>query len=132
MGQILRYSATSRLAFALLMACALAVRLLVPAGYMPGTSSHGITVELCSGIAGQKVFIDLGKSPTKAPSGHEKSKDCTFSAGLGLGLSPPIEDGAVLVALLTLAPPLGAAIADLTPHRLAAPPPPAQAPPSPR
>ncbi len=132
MVQIFRYSAMARLTFAMLMACALAVRVLVPAGYMPGTSSHGITVALCSGVAGQKVFIDLGKAPTRAPSGHEKSKDCTFAAGLGLGVYPPVEDGAVLVALLTLAPPLGPAIADLTPHRLAAPPPPAQAPPSPR
>ncbi len=132
MGKIFRCSAAARLAFALLMACALAVRVLVPAGYMPGTSSLGITVELCSGVAGQKVFIDLAKSPAKAPSGHEKSKDCTFAAGLGLGALPLIEGGAGLIALLTLAPPLGAAIADLTPHRLAAPPPPAQAPPSPR
>ena len=43
----------------LIVALALAVRAIVPAGYMTGSSSTGFTIELCSGVEGKTVAIAI-------------------------------------------------------------------------
>jgi len=40
---------------------ALSLRVLIPTGFMPTVSSQGLVVELCSGMSGKTVTIDLGK-----------------------------------------------------------------------
>ncbi len=112
-----------------LMVLVLAMRVLIPAGFMPMAASHGLTITLCTPKGAVDVTLDVDN---KAPaSSHQAAGDhCIFASALG---------GAALLVLqplLALAmPPLaelagGMAIADLTPHRLAAPPPPAIGPPA--
>jgi hypothetical protein len=112
-----------------LMVLVLAMRVLVPAGFMPMVASHGLTITMCTPKGAVDIIVDVhGKAPA---SSHQDADDhCIFASTLG---------GAALLAMepllaLTM-PPLaalaeGAAIADLTPHRLAAPPPPAIGPPA--
>lgn len=113
--------------FALLAFCALLVRAIIPTGYMPTVSSDGIVMTLCTGNGAIEAFVpfdddDGSKHPQPTDDG------CAFATSVG--------------SLLTAAPPLSPepylaspafqsrAIADLTVHRLAAPPPPAHGPPA--
>lgn len=113
--------------FALLAFCALLVRAIIPTGYMPTVSADGIVMTLCTGNGAVETFVpfdddDGSKHPQPADDG------CAFAMSVG--------------SLLTAAPPLftqpflasstveSRAIADLTVHRLAAPPPPAHGPPA--
>jgi hypothetical protein len=125
-GWIRRLTA-GRGVFTVLLLLALSVRLVVPTGFMPVATTYGIIVSLCSGSGPSEIFVELGK---KGPAPQHSAADspCAF-AGLGAGLTnePPALLPTVLPlpAIITL----GRAIADLTVHRLAAPPPPAIGPP---
>ncbi len=117
-----------RALLATLLFCGLALRMLVPAGYMPATSTDGVTIILCSGMGQKQVVIDLGQKTPAQPDTAESP--CLFAPGMGsallhvdaLAMTIPFAYGLVLT--------FGAAIADLTTHRLAAPPPPAHGPPT--
>lgn len=113
-----------RRAFALALAVLVLVRLLAPVGFMPVRSVDGVAVLLCSG---QAATIDI---PGEAPAKHKAADSPCAFAFLPLLHVPPLvaafaPDMPRLSALL-----FGTAIHDLVVHRLAAPPPPAQAPPS--
>ncbi|WP_295531895.1 DUF2946 family protein [Novosphingobium sp. Chol11] len=115
-----------------LIAFALLLRMLVPAGYMPTTSSDGmIRISVCTGMGAQTAFIGRdGKVHKDDPaSSHHDPQPCGFGA-LGLGLD-------ALPKLNLLLPALAAAIAIIAAHPapaigrgLAAPPPPSTGPPS--
>ena len=112
-----------------LLLLALVVRAIVPAGYMPSFSAGSVDLVLCSVDAGRLIEVDFGKSE---PAGgkHMADAPCAFA-----GLTGPLLADLRIAALpflfaLILEPILGAAIADLTTHRLAAPPPPALGPPA--
>jgi len=130
MSSWIRQSQAGRGLFAFLLLCALSIRVAIPTGFMPTQSIHGIVISLCTGQGAATTILPIEKGGD--PAGHEKSKsgDCTFAAGLAGGLlaAAPL---AALDGPLLVAPRLASrAIADLTVHRLAAPPPPAQAPPA--
>ena len=114
--------------FAFAAVLALALRIAIPAGFMPAATSQGMVVAICTGQGTQQLTIDLGKH---APDRGSKAANehCLFSASAGHLLFPAmsvaIASPAPIVAVAT-----SAAIADLTVHRLAAPPPPSHAPPS--
>ncbi|MFC3443276.1 hypothetical protein ACFOKF_19155 [Sphingobium rhizovicinum] len=130
MGNWIRQSQAGRGLFALLMLCALAIRIAIPTGFMPTQSIHGIVISLCTGQGAVKAVLPIEKG--SEPAGHEKSGGdaCSFAAGLGGGLLDA-PASAMAAALLPIAPLISSrAIADLTVHRLAAPPPPSQAPPA--
>lgn len=130
MSNWMRQSQAGRGVFALMMLCALAVRVAIPTGFMPTQSIHGIVISLCTGQGAVSAVLPIGKG--SEPADHDKSKggECTFAAGLGGGLLVAVYS-ATAQAPIVLAPLLASrAIADLTVHRLAAPPPPAQAPPA--
>lgn len=108
-------------------ALALAVRLLVPAGFMPVSTAEGVVVTLCSAAGSHDVRLDLGgKVP---PAEHGAAGDCIFAATaaplLGSALALPLPIRIVLPTQL-LATALGL---DL-PSRMAAPPPPPIGPPA--
>ena len=113
---------------ALVAIVALLINVLAPPGFMIAPARHGATIVICTGHGPMKVT-----GPDTAPShkGDKTSHDrtCAF-AGHGVSATPP--------SLATVGPvafePARAAISarprDLLPGRgLAAPPPPAQAPP---
>lgn len=112
-----------------LLALALAVRLLVPAGWMPA-QGQGFAITLCTGAGAVEAWVDadgkLGKRPAAPDSGN--GKHCAF-AGLGAPLPGPMaEPAAPFAPAVTISPPpaLTAAVG----RGLAAPPPPATGPPA--
>ena len=63
---------------ALLVACALLVRALIPEGFMPAAGAGGLTVELCPG-AGVMPPGHAGH-PSRDPGGTHQT-NCVFSTG---------------------------------------------------
>lgn len=130
MNAWIRRSKTGTSLFAAAMLLALGLRLLIPAGFMPMVGSQGLVVELCSGISGKSVTIDIGKNrPPENPS-PKADGPCVFATGLGHNLLPSTELSTLLPFVYGLTIFVGTAIADQIPSRLPAPPPPSQGPPA--
>ncbi len=133
-----RLTAIARLlardAFLVLATLAIALKIMIPAGYMPGMEPRNglpFALVLCTGDGakivepGQTMVGHKGDTPAK--SGHDGS--CPFAAQ-GAAAPPPamVETGAVQLAAY-ITPPASAA-QTLAPGRgLAAPPPPPTGPP---
>jgi hypothetical protein len=112
-----------RQGFLILALMALLIKVIVPPGFMVG-SHPGTALQICTGH-------------DTAPSGDDGSQDkstkhdapCAFS-GHALGFSPPTFDGVPFVQILAYVLSIAGLHQDLVPGRgLAAPPPPAHAPP---
>jgi hypothetical protein len=115
-----------------LFACAMLLRALVPAGWMPVTGADGmIRISMCTGLGAQTMWIDRdGQIHKDAPvSESHDPQPCGFNVlGLGLDIAPvlalssPIFNPEIIArrAKQTLA--IG--------HGLAAPPPPSTGPPN--
>ncbi len=118
-----------------LLACALALRLLVPSGWMPVVDATGLHLTLCS-----------GSGPLEAPAPHPAmagmahhhhdhhdhggpDHPCAF-AGLGLALAEPLLPAIALSVLSAEAQPDRRPTLLTIGRGLAAPPPPATGPPT--
>lgn len=125
----IRQSRTGRALLAAAMLLALVLRMAIPTGFMPSVSAHGVAIQICSETGGKTVLLDLGE---KAPgdSRHAADSPCVFASTLGHGLLAAAELLGIQPFVYGMTILVGAAIADLTVHRLAAPPPPSQAPPA--
>ncbi|QCB44384.1 hypothetical protein E5673_11835 [Sphingomonas sp. PAMC26645] len=74
------------------LACALVMKILVPAGFMPVVSGGRVTIEICGGIApAQKVMAPMMAMPMPGMAHHpgksdhqEREMPCAFS-----GLTAP-------------------------------------------
>ena len=65
----------------LIAALALSVRAVMPTGYMASASPTGITIELCSGVAGKSVTIALpGQDRDQEHGKAHADAPCAFSA----------------------------------------------------
>lgn len=130
MGRQQRWGVRRR-AFGVLAIIALSVKLLVPAGFMPGTS-WARPIMLCSGQGPMPMAMAMDqtdhRSPSKAP--HDKADhDCAF-AGIGAAALAPALDGPMLAAVIADRAPAADARRGIAPGRgMAAPPPPSHAPP---
>ncbi|GEM_PF-2736773 len=142
------FSATARGFIALLLVLAFACRALIPAGYMPVADPKnpaiGITIAWCTpqgvvsaplptelqGIAGNQQNDDQ-QHDGHDPADHQNTPNlCAFALSLGGGGLAP--DALLPVAILPWPAAPMLAVQELrrvTTQRLAAPPPPAQAPP---
>jgi hypothetical protein len=116
------------------LTCALALRLLVPQGWMPVSDSHGFRITLCSGsgpVDMDMAMPGMAMHHGKADHGQQPMPDhaCAF-AGLGLALAEPVLPTLLAPSAITteaMAPkPLAIAIG----RGLAAPPPPSTGPPA--
>ena len=115
----------SRALLCAIVALALAIRVLVPQGWMPdGTGG----VMMCSGSA-PVVMVPATHGGHEMPPGHGQDHPCPFAA-LGLAAAPP-------AGVAPLLPPAAVAAAGelvahsiAVGHGLAAPPPPATGPPA--
>ncbi len=93
--------------FALLFAAALALRVLIPTGYMPQVSETTIIVGVCNGTGPATMTIALPMEDGPAPADHQQPSDtmpCAF-AGLGDAASAgadPLLLAAALSFLLAL------------------------------
>lgn len=124
-----RESRNARSILAVLFALVLAIRIAIPTGFMPTAAPSGIVISVCTGMGQAKMFLPIEKDGDHDRHSAAESP-CTFAANLGGGPLPSsLADPAPAVL-----PPAGRfvsrAIADLTVHRLAAPPPPAIGPPA--
>jgi hypothetical protein len=121
-------SQTARGLFALVALCAVFVRVAIPTGFMPTQGVGGIVISLCTGQGAAKALLPVELNDPGSQD-HAKDGDCAFATGLGSGLVDALRP--VLLATPVIFDRLltSIAIADLTVHRLAAPPPPAQGPP---
>lgn len=130
MNHWIRQSQAGRGLFALLILCALAIRVAIPTGFMPTQSLHGIVISLCTGEGAVKAILPIQKDGE--PADHRKSVggECSFAVGLGGGLLVAMPVAAIATPMLFVPRGTSRAIADLTVHRLAAPPPPSQGPPA--
>lgn len=115
--------------FAIAALFALSLRILVPAGFMPTASATGMVLALCSQADGKTVTIDLGE-PGPGKKQHAADRPCVFATGLGHGLLTAALPSAILPYVYGVTVFVGTLIADLTVHRLAAPPPPSRGPPA--
>lgn len=130
MNAWVRESKAGKSLFAIAVLLTLSLRILIPTGFMPTVSAQALVVELCSGVSGKTVTIDLGKKRPGETQQHAAENPCVFAGGLSHGLLASDELPAILPFVYGLTIFIGTAIADLTISRLAAPPPPSQAPPA--
>lgn len=128
----LRESPAARGLFGLLLTLVLAVRVAIPLGYMPSEGPHPITLALtiCNGMAPAKSVVTIPVKGDHERKSQASDSACPFAAGLGSGLLSSEPDPTAPVVAPDFAVALFRAITDLTPHRMAAPPPPAHAPPA--
>ncbi len=114
----------------MLAALALALKMMVPAGYMPG-ASLAAPILLCSGqgdMPGMTMAQDGQDRPGKAS--HDKAEHPCAFAGLGAAsLTAPFEAPALAPVLAAMRHTAIAALPLLPGRGLAAPPPPSHAPP---
>lgn len=115
-----------------LIACALLLRAIVPAGWMPTLGADGTArISICSGMGPQTVWLDRdGKLHKDAPTGqHHDQQPCGFGAlGLGLDVGPSPAVPPQSRSIEATAPFDGQTLA--IGRGLAAPPPPSTGPPS--
>jgi hypothetical protein len=88
-------------ALAILIAMlAIAVRALVPAGYMTSASATGLTVELCSGVAGKTITIALPSTDHRDDGrGKSQADSPCASAGLGGGALAAVDPFLLAIAI---------------------------------
>lgn len=101
MGTLRQYLSDHRALAGLLIALALALKALVPAGYMLGADTRVLTIQICADASGAKMTHEIVIPQKSAPAGSQgetgkSSLTCPY-AGLGLGLLPGVD--AMLLAL---------------------------------
>lgn len=116
--------------FALLLLCVLAIRAMVPIGFMPVSSAQGITVSLCTGEGSATILLPIERKDNHPGDHKSVEPPCAFAAGLGGGLVEPPSAQLLFRTDTDYRAPPTPAVADLIAHRLAAPPPPALGPPT--
>lgn len=84
---------------AALFACALLLRIAIPAGFMPAQTAHGIVVRMCDGMSSGKTMVINVGLPDKGkhhPEHEKPTVPCAFA-----GLSAPVlgADPALAMAL---------------------------------
>jgi hypothetical protein len=77
--------ASNRLAFALMLAFALAMKALVPAGFMVSSTARTLTLEICADASGQRLTkqVTIGQTAPHAADlakADMAKKPCTFAA----------------------------------------------------
>lgn len=125
---------------ALLLVLAFACRALIPSGYMPVSAPQGAGLVL-SWCTPQGVVAAPLPPELQSAAGHQRDDDdpahdrsgghlCAFALTLGGGGLPSPDFPPVPAQAWPITPAIAARVlAEFTTHRLAAPPPPAQAPP---
>lgn len=113
------------------LACALALRMLVPQGWMAVSDNHGLRFVLCSGTGPLEMTMAMpGMAGHHDQSGHDRPMQDhpNAFANLGLALIEPMLIEPLLLAAVALEP---KALTVAIGRGLAAPPPPSTGPPIP-
>lgn len=99
-----RFILTHRLAFGALLALALAMKLVMPAGFMPVAGAGKLMVLVCTEFGPQRVAIDVPGAPAKPDDATKADQPCAF-AGLSQAMLPgadPVQIAAALAYILAL------------------------------
>ena len=115
-----------------LAAIFLCMQIFAPGGFMPVRTAHGVMVTLCTGQGAVNIRVDRDRAPHK--SGDEQHRQdgqqhCPFAGGMAPTLAAPAFADATLQAWTRADGPIAFAVKTGWIARLAAPPPPANAPP---
>ena len=106
MGQIRTLLMRNRALAALVLALALAMKALVPAGFMVGAAEQALTIEICDGhAAGSTLSVAIPMKEQSGDPAHERAaKECPFTALSMHALSgaDPIVLALALAFILTL------------------------------
>lgn len=89
---------------AALIALALAMKLVVPTGFMPVAGPGTMVVLVCTQMGPQRVTIEVPGAPAQPDDTAKADQPCMF-AGLGQALLPgadPVQIAAALAFILTL------------------------------
>jgi hypothetical protein len=127
---LLRYPALA----GAVLAIALALKLLIPAGFMPVTASDGtITVQICSGMQSGPVTMQMTIPGLPAGHGDQQKSDkadmpCAFS-GLAMSMVSAVDPLLLTLAIAFIIALASRAPAILTPKRRAFLRPPLRGPP---
>lgn len=116
---------------AALIVLALAVRVVIPSGFMP-SSERGFALAICTGMDTQTVWMDKsGKLHKEDPAKGKsvKHQPCAF-AGVAMAGNAPTEATFIAMPPVATAIPVFSMREISVGHGLAAPPPPAIGPPS--
>ena len=109
-----------------LVVFALAIKVLVPPGFMVAADSHAFPLVICTGHG--PLILD-GHGDQKAPSHKTSDAPCAF-AGSGTPPTPTVTATVAEPVAISVDPAIGGQSPDQTPGRgLAAPPPQSHAPP---
>jgi hypothetical protein len=128
---VIRASSPFRNIAAALIVLALALRVIIPSGFMP-SSERGFALTICTGMDTQTVWMDKsGKLHKEDPSKGKsvEHQPCAF-AGAAMAADVLSADFQVAMAPVALAIPVFAKREVSVGNGLAAPPPPAIGPPS--
>lgn len=129
----IRQSDRARALFSALALLVFAMRVMVPAGFMPTQTAHGVVVTLCTGQGAVNVIVDRDKSPARPGHPAEKSMEgehCAFAGGAAAPLLADAMLGVTLPAWQLSTGPIAFALRTGWIARLAAPPPPSSGPPA--
>ena len=96
MNAWVRASKAGNSLFSIAVLLALSLRILIPTGFMPTVSAQALVIELCSGVSGKTVTIDLGKKRPGETQQHAAENPCVFAGGLSHGLLASDELPAIL------------------------------------
>jgi len=91
---------------ALLFSLALLLKIVVPAGFMPVTHGHRLTVELCTGMGPASMSVQLpGDAGKQDDHGKATDQPCAFSAlgGQALAATDPVILAAALLFIFVAA-----------------------------
>lgn len=123
----LRQSQAGQSLLALALGLALALRIMIPPGFMPAVTPQGMVIQLCSGVDHQ---VDLAGG-TPASDKHDTADGpCVFAAGIDHGALPVLQPTALPFPAPVAALPVTIRPDHTRAPRLAAPPPPSHAPPA--
>lgn len=99
-----RFILSHRLAFGALLALALTMKLVMPAGFMPVAGAGKLMVLVCTEFGPQRVAIDVPGAPAKPDDAPKADQPCAF-AGLAQALLPgadPVQIAAALAFIMAL------------------------------
>lgn len=128
---MIRVSSPFRNIAAALIVLALALRVIIPSGFMP-SSERGFALTICTGMDTQTVWMDKsGKLHKEDPSkGKSAEHQPCALAGTAVAGDAPEHAGFIAMSPVAMAAPVFASREISVGHGLAAPPPPAIGPPS--
>ena len=108
MASLCSFLHTHRAFTVLLLACALAMKALVPAGFMLGSSSHTVGIEICDGqdhhVSGQLVIGQSGKDRDSRGDHGKSDGVCPYGAlsHAGFAGADPVQLALALAFILVL------------------------------